>query len=805
MVIPTLTPVHFSSTRLDNLPANVLGSVLFFLPINDIATLSQVNKKFCRLINNNDQIWAQRLENMGLWQKGLNGQSSQEQDVSDLFKSSYKANSSNPRSEFIKIYKTLQPLYLDLLRSGTHTEPLIFRLYQDPTDQARILSELKRFSQCDPAQDSFEENVENFNAVYETFENAALSEFEFGYDSHDITGKVSKYAKVLVKLNGGASCVQLFTQKHNLVADSFTNPSDMIDPETKTLKNENMQAALKVLAESINNESQTIDKLFPPSIPVLLPLCSHVIEDNIIELFNEIIFITQNNNDDVYSYLETVPYLYVHMMRFINDLKPSVNSGSDFRQVLKQHFLSMYSAHVDQYLDDEYQEFANYSAGEMKKWTEEVAKQDLEIETFLLSNVTKEKDKKDILTSFKRVLMKPVSVIPFGSITSSTGSKSGVSSSTASGTGTPTARFDTSVPLPTTELDAKAAVMKNKLEGISALFSLELTLNTMRHGRDAVERTRKFISAGGQLGEKARGKCEDIFVKLVRAVGGVHVKDGFEKAMDTLKRYDVKTLRKVNVEKDGTPTVQPLAIFAELVNIGDLIQQMIHVFYEEELAVPGYVDRLSFISPANREKKKFEKMLDSYVANGMNRGIDVLMEQIDYVLLTEQLGTDFNPVKASLDISPTKAATDVVSLLDNHVNLLSGSTEKSIIDVFQQEVAVRFFGSLSKHIKRQIISVDGSVRLLSDLNLYYNFILSLKQRPVIPYFMALKEIGQLFLIDGKDAKAIGQMLSDMSRFNGIFQPEEVFEFAQRREDWLRVRKEVEKVMYGFGMSDCVVV
>lgn len=220
------------------------------------------------------------------------------------------------------------------------------------------------------------------------------------------------------------------------------------------------------------------------------------------------------------------------------------------------------------------------------------------------------KRQKDILKSFKRALMVPVSVIPFGS--SNPTGKPGISSSTSSTpvqTESSTGRFNGSASLPTTELDAKAAVMKNKLEGIGALFSLELTLNTMRQGRDSVERARKFIGAGGQLGEKARGKCEDIFVELVRSIGGIHVKDGFEKAMDTLNRYDVKTLRKVKVGKDGSKTVQPLAIFAELVNIGDLIQQMIHVFYEEELAVPGYVDRLSFVSSANREKKSLKRCL----------------------------------------------------------------------------------------------------------------------------------------------------------------------------------------------------
>lgn len=871
MAIATLTPIHFSSYRLDSLPINVLNHILTFIPVSDLNNLAQTNKTMFKVVDRNDDIWIQRFQNMGFWknhkssifENSLNSFTTTNQDAlpqgsskdtaTSVFQLTESVNRENARETFMRIYKTLHPLYIDIIQCGTHTEPLLFRIYRDTVDQAKVLAQLKIFAKADPLEKDHYEKLEKFNTVYEMFENAALAEFELGYDEKDIEGRVKKYAKVLVTLNGGESCVQLFIQKNKLVLDTFNDPSEIIMEESGKLDNKKLQLILKNLSDSINLEALLIDELFPPSIPVLLPLCEQIIEDNISELFNSAIFKFRETGSNINNYLEAVPFLYVHMMWFINELNISNNSGKDFRQRIKHIFLNLYDLNIDTYLEREYQEFAKYSASETQKWNEEVAEQENAAETFLLSNVTKEKDKNDILSSFKRVLMKPVSVIPFGNSSTSSltdqstkNSASIVMQSPSTGISgtisprrpeTPTINRhletnvfhqkpgSSSMPLPTTELDARAAVMKNKLEGINTLFSLELTLNIMRQGRDAIERASKFISTGGATGEEAREKCEEIFVELVRTIGGVHVRGGFEKALDTLNKYDARALRKILVfpnngplqgsELDNTQSaVEPLAIFAELVNIGDLIQQMIHVFFEEELAIPGYVDRLSFISPANREKKKFEKMLDSYVANGMNRGIDVLMEQIDYILLMEQQGSDFNPTSQgtvnrssfistnTVDITPTPAASKVVSLLKTHVNLLAGSTEKSVIDVFQQEIAVRFFGSLSKHIKRQIVSVDGSVKLLCDLNLYYNFILSLKQRSVIPYFIALKEIGQIFLIDGKDAKALGQMLSDTNRFEGIFQPEEVFEFAQCREDWLRVRRDVEKVMYGFGMSDC---
>ena len=75
---------------------------------------------------------------------------------------------------------------------------------------------------------------------------------------------------------------------------------------------------------------------------------------------------------------------------------------------------------------------------------------------------------------------------------------------------------------------------------------------------------------------------------------------------------------------------------------------------------------------------------------------------------------------------------------------------------------------------------------------------------VLPLFQSLKKVGNLYLISGEDSKAIGKLVSDLSKFNGIFNQEEIYEFVQRRKDWLVVKKDVEKVMYGLGLGDCLI-
>ncbi|KAI9870325.1 MAG: F-box protein: endocytic membrane traffic, recycling ReCYcling 1, partial [Watsoniomyces obsoletus] len=55
------------------------------------------------------------------------------------------------------------------------------------------------------------------------------------------------------------------------------------------------------------------------------------------------------------------------------------------------------------------------------------------------------------------------------------------------------------------------------------------------------------------------------------------------------------------------------------------------------------------------------------------------------------------------------------------------------------------------------------------------------------YFNALREVAQIYLIDGKSDKDINEMatiISDSERYKGVFTVEEVVEFAERRSDWL---------------------
>ena len=86
------------------------------------------------------------------------------------------------------------------------------------------------------------------------------------------------------------------------------------------------------------------------------------------------------------------------------------------------------------------------------------------------------------------------------------------------------------------------------------------------------------------------------------------------------------------------------------------------------------------------------------------------------------------------------------------------------------------------------------------MNHYFAFIQTFKNKDLLQYFQALRELSHIYLISPKDAKELAAMIADNDRFLGIFRAEEVYEFAERRADWYQVKSKVEKAMYGIGCA-----
>ncbi|KAI5810183.1 exocyst complex component Sec10-domain-containing protein [Peziza echinospora] len=718
------------------------------------------------------------------------------------------------RQEFGKIYGALAPFYLDLAKARTHTDPILFRLFREPEHQAIMLAQLKIFSRADESQ-GWRDRLDRLESITSIFENAALREFEGGYEAQDIDGRMKRYAQVLIHLNGGLACIQLFVQKHPIMfeRERLGNPMDCFDSQVPG--SFSLDPSLEFfgrLSGLLNDQANVIDRVFPDTVNVMVPFLERVAEDVIGEYITPVF--DEAHDRDIEMYLKAVGGIFQHVRQFSDSITRPHGSGGedDFRHEVWRIMARVFEPHVDLYLQEELDYFKKKAQGEVDEWGKKVNEADVAIESQFMSTVNRE-DKRDFLSTFKKVILMPVQAIPltpFGIKSAPKPAAEPVSlAAPDTATGLPS-RSNTpavgdeknpSPAVPTTELAAKAAIMNSRLEGIRSLFSLEVALKLVHLAKASLERAALFAKVEGQTGEEAKEQCEALFIALLQVLGPSHIRTGFDKALDHLSAYNPRDVT------HNSLGVAPLVTFLELVNVGDLIQQMIDVFYEQELVAAKLTDKNDFLNPAAKEKKRFEQMLDERVAAGLNRGIDVLIDEVDYLFATTQQPTDFNPgaiVAMSLpprdfDIGPTPTAARIVTTVSSHTALLQGLADKNVLDVFNQEVGVRLFASLCKHIKRQRISVDGAVKLISDLNHYHSWVQSLHLKPLIPYFNALRELAQIYLIDMSHAKQMAAIIADTSRFGGIFRAEEVYEYAERREDWFRVKKEVERAMYGFGL------
>ncbi|KAJ8612038.1 hypothetical protein MRB53_037681 [Persea americana] len=709
------------------------------------------------------------------------------------------------RQEYGKIYGALGPFYFDLVNSKNNADPVLFRIFRDPGDQAKMLHQLRIFAKSDIAQGSASRE-ERLEAMIAIFENAVLREFEHGYEARDIDGKMHKYAHVLVTLNGGAAAVDLYIHNNQLLSEKeqFGNPQDCINELLRgRLALDTSSAFFKQLAITVNEEIRDIDRVFPSGVHVLIPLLERVAEEVILEYITPVL--DEAHRENMEHYLKLMAGMFQQSRYFVQSLQSAHEEREVFEKSVTSIIDRAFEPHIDLFLQEELDEFKRKALAEVDIWEKKLSEQEASAESFYMSNVNRQAVKQDFLTSFKKVLMMPVSVLP--SMQAPTIIKADATGSASTDVIVVGAQ-DLSLSngtreAPTTELAAKTAIMNSKLEGIGSLFSIEVALNLVHAAKASLERAALFAQLEGQSGEESKEQCETIFVYLLQTLGFRHVKPGFDTAVRHLTLYSAR-----EASSHGQSGVRPLVMFLELVNVGDLIQQMLDVFYVQELVNNKLTDRDDFLNSAVKEKKRFEQMLDERVAAGLNKGIDVLMDEVEYLCATTQDAKDFNLSGTGssgaedivLDIGPTKTASRVVELVSSHTGMLVGSTDKNMLDVFNQEVGLRLFNVLCKHIKRQRISVGGAIKLISDTNYYFGYVQTLRNKEILQYFIAIRELSQIFLIDGANAKEIAAIIADGDRYHGIFRAEEVYEFAQRRADWYQIKPSVEKAMYGFGCS-----
>ncbi|KAJ2961602.1 hypothetical protein NQZ79_g3109 [Umbelopsis isabellina] len=678
----------------------------------------------------------------------------------DPFTARSRARSTGKAREiFSQFYTRLYPFYVSL-RNSTGESMVLSEYGSEPEECGKILNKLVGLGKCKVVDDY-----------------------------------TQQYAHALVELNGGQSCIQTFIQKHSMFYDNPFTPDTNFrstPPNFQPFKD-----FMKAIGEELKVQSNLIHEVFPPKADVYYIFADRVFEDVIAEYLETVL--EKARAIDLQLYLKIVASCLDSCLGFVEILtdrkQPSNLEKERAMNILFKLFLPL----MDDYLHDE-QEFISQALSVPVELVSSAATSisspfqnkfaaspDISVDNSAANTPPadpstpeigqeEEKDK-------NRLSAPPVSVVMED--TEKKSAESGRKRSSSQTESRPNS-------ISSVKSDNELNNAMQELDALQHLLSLELCLQLIHINKDAEHRVQRFVKVGfpGRLRTDVQKCAEHVFTTLLKKLGPKHIKTGFDRATLHLAKYTPQE----DVESADQNNVAPLTEFFELVHIADLIQQMIEVYWKEEML--KVVDKHDFLNEVNKEKKVFERLLDDCVAQGMDQGIQVLIAQVEYILVTEQKAADFHPKPDSLaDLKPSKACRDAIECLRTHTEMLRGSVEKETMNIFYQEVGRRFYELLCKHIKRQTINEQGGFQIISDLNAYDNYIVSLRQRTVTPYFAALKALANIYIIS--NPTDIKDVIHDLERYHGMLRIEDLFEFAACRSDWPNIKKTVQK-----DMTDC---
>ncbi|KAJ1543686.1 Rcy1p [Saccharomyces cerevisiae] len=821
----------------------IVTNIASYLSTVDYLSFQQVNKRVYAIINgkNDSKYWSLKLTRMGLQQVHSNEEEeitlldeNDDQNSLRIFELYKSFTAQNSKKIFVKFYRCYNS-YARKLYNNNLANFFPTSYSNDPLKQTKILNFIKKYNFSNKNDiETFTRIETNFNILREIFINSVLKESELNYQSNNLAA-VARFMKILLISNEESNAIEFFKSKADLPPSLTVLPSndelfwaeqpreEDSGGSTVIFNSKNLDTFLNQLRDFLNEKIKLADILFKDEFPVILQFIESFIQDILLDILNNILlsyseFLKENGKDSKANY-ECVPELYfTFIKKFDTELNDSVNAGANFRKVVRD-LLNLYlEPFVVNYMNQTTRVFESFINSQLANYDTQVQDKQREQNAKIYNTL---KDQTDASSASNNELPNDLSIITETSKTvPEADSKPSTIHQSVHSTDISNDKLDFLSSFTKIfkfsnnenqrlkqqlQLAYNLNLISNNLQNIKSLISLDLCYKILQETSEKTDQIYKFHTIESLL-PLIKLRCQEIFKILITQLNKNHVRPAFEKAILLLQKYNPNEIEQIEIKfnslSPANTQVEPLVQFTELINIGDIILQMISIFYKNELIPKKIIDKnKDFLNDVIQLKKNFETSIDDFVAEGLNIGINKLMDEISFVFKTLQLPDDYNPPPPSRnspirDIKPTKCAIRVVELLSNHCFLLTGATDKGTIDVYQQEIGERFFNEIVKHLKKCFISTEGAIWLICDLNYFYDFIANkLKQKNVVPYFVGLKSIGQLYIISGKDSKELGKLISDLGKFNGIFTQEEIYEFVQRRSDWVRVRKDVEKVIF----------
>ncbi|KAJ3117973.1 F-box protein: endocytic membrane traffic, recycling ReCYcling 1 [Phlyctochytrium bullatum] len=722
-------------------------------------------------------------------------------------------NGVRPRDAFRSMYSELAPYYLDFRTKQKDSK--VFRDFKDLIEVGSMLRRIRRFSQAKFILDMDEVNF-SLETTIEWFESMVLSQFERAYDTKNMA-EMRRNALACFELNGGAAVINLFISKNPIFYDQTFNPSlipsltiarpaspvKQAAPAGKTPAAEPeptpsaplLQSTGYALADdfakfmdqlltSCKEQAVIVGRVFEPEMDAMTAFVNKVFEDSIAEYLQAVLTTArERETSGIYLHtLATAVHCCTQFLEFIAAAEPGVRVET---VKVTQSIITLFKPYTDKYIDLEVKHLGKRFDAELKRWnnrkeTKAKAKTTDGKAAYLGDAEKAQAHKRQVMSVMKTVLYAPMAlgktlaIMGNGLIGGGQGEKKSQSTDDLG-----------------EELE-EAATYHLDDDSMGSLVSLELCLKLLHANKESLGRTLVITSAVDN--SKLRNNVGKIFIKLLEAIGEKHMRPAFESAIARLGKST--PIPKWSESGEKSVNMDSLQFF-ELVHISDLIHQMVDMYYAED--VRPWVDENDFLSDIMVEKKSFDRSSDDNVASGMDKSIQVLINQVDHIMNEMHLMSDYNPpanTNAVFDLKPTKACATVIACLQAHVRLLQGSTHKDTLEVFLGEVGVRLFNVICKNLKKWQVSPTGAMQLICDLNRYNEWACSLRVPSVSRLFVVLKELGNLYLAEG--GNELRNMVHDAELYQGLLRPEEIYELLAARTDYKKIQKFVES-------KDCLIM
>ncbi|ORZ41203.1 exocyst complex component Sec10-domain-containing protein [Catenaria anguillulae PL171] len=724
------------------------------------------------------------------------------------------------REAFRRVHSVLWPMYREFRNGSNAGSAKLLDGCADPVDQAMYFALVKQFGRG-AVVDDFASINENIQTGLQVLESQLLSAFDRHYDSNDIAG-MQQLAKCLFYLTGGDSCVQLFIYKSPIFFDhvkdvtenfkSLSLPTTTQSPDSaiattaasSTLTSPSsptkagghdlgadagispLQRYLNTMSATLETQLPLIRTVFPHPTPSQYAFVNKVFDECILDYLTRLLREAQSR--DLAVFLASLSHMFEHCSALLRQLADHHGLDARILEESLQHSLKPFTG--DEYMQREIAHLRGVYAKHLDTWSDSVAARRAKMAAVRGGEVKMAVPDPNlgrrVLSSVKTALLTPGALVQ--RVVNRGGDKYTATLALTGSPGTSPVEASFGVPGPFSPVadtspteDEPGANKVSGFDQLDSLLSVDMVLAMIALNKESLKRCVVMMKRTGDV----KKHVERLFAVLTQTLSERHIKPSFEIATDRLSSY------KASEDLEVIPLIQ----FFSMIQVVDVILQMVHLYFTEELA--NYVNLNDFLSDSIQEKKKFEKVIDDCVATGLDRAMITLMSQTEFLLFTEQHPSDFEPPDDLMtDTRPTDACRLSVACLEKHIEMLRACAEKNILNVFLGEVGSRFFSVLCKHIKRQRISVMGGFRLMCDINAYHKWAETLRNGEVSRMFKALKELSNIYIVT--DLPALKQLVKDQNRFVGVFRVEDVYEFIERRADYDRIKGKVKE-------SDCCIM